>query len=157
MTRLPILSLAVLLLVLPTARAQESEGSSEAAMHLAKKITKEGAASFNKCNAKIMAAYYTSDAVVVLTGKDPTGYKNTVYKGRAEIEKLYADLFKNSQRVESTNTVEMARLIEPDMLLIYGTFEPSKDSKKLPFFQVRVRQGDKWLISKLQVFVLPQN
>jgi ketosteroid isomerase-like protein len=156
MTRLTIVALAVLVLVLPTARAQDTSSSSEQAMYLAKKITTEGAAAFDKHDAKLMAANYMEEAVVTLMGKDQTGYKVTPYKGRAEIERLYRDVFKGSHETQSRNIVEFAQLVAPDVLVIYGTFEPNKGDMKLPFQQVRVKQGEKWLISSLRVFVLPQ-
>ena len=41
----------------------QDQGADEA-LKLAKKLTEEGAATFNKADAKAMAAYYTADAKV---------------------------------------------------------------------------------------------
>ena len=112
---------------------------------------------FNTANAKAMAAYYTDDAKVFLESKDDNGISVKEYNGREEIEKLYADLFKDPGTIQSKNTVEYAKLLAPDILVIAGTFEPNTlDPKplKVPFYQVRIKQGDKWLMSSLRIFVI---
>jgi hypothetical protein len=45
--------------------------------------------------------------------------------------------------------VEVAHLLQPDLLVIYGTFEVRKGTETswFPFFQVRVKQGEDWLMS----------
>jgi ketosteroid isomerase-like protein len=131
--------------------------NADEAVQLAKKLTEEGAATFNKANAKAMAAYYTDDAKVFLQSKNDSGISVKEYNGREEIEELYADLFKNPGTIQSKNTVEYAKLLAPDILVIAGTFEPNtQDAKslKVPFYQVRIKQGDKWLMSSVRVFVV---
>ena len=128
-------------------------------MTLARKLTEEGAATFAKCDARAMAAYYTESAIVFLQSKGDEGHSVKEYDGRAEIEGLYADLFKEQKTMQSRNTVEYARLLAPDLLVIAGTFEPDQLAAmpmKVPFYQVRIKQGDKWLINSLRIFVLPE-
>ncbi|MGZ3318236.1 MAG: hypothetical protein ACXU95_13145, partial [Isosphaeraceae bacterium] len=87
------------------------------------------------------------------------GLKFQTQKGRAEIEKFYADMFKEPETTKSRNTVEYAKLIAPDVLVIAGTFDTNTlkpDSPKVPFYQVRVKKGDQWLMSSVRIFVLPQ-
>lgn len=144
--------------VLATARTYGEEPADEA-MKLATKITEEGAATFSKQDAKAMAAYYTEDAIVFLQGKSDEGHSVKQYDGKAEIERLYADLFKEPKTIRARNTVEYARLLAPDLLVIAGTFEPDQLADKplkVPFYQVRVKKGEKWLIHSLRVFVLPE-
>jgi ketosteroid isomerase-like protein len=129
------------------------------AMTLAVKLTEQGAATFDTFNAKAMAEYYTDDAVVVLMTRDGAGFKNELHRGRADIEAFYADVFKKPETIKSKNTVEYAKLLAPDVLVIAGTFDPNTlktDSPKIPFYQVRVKQGDKWLMSSLRIFFVPQ-
>lgn len=129
------------------------------AMKLATKLTEEGAATFSKADARAMAAYYTEDAIVFMQSKSDDGHSVKEYDGRAEIERLYADLFKEPGTIQAKNTVEYARLLAPDLLVIAGTFEPNQlaaKPMKVPFYQVRVKQGDKWLIHSLRVFVVPE-
>jgi ketosteroid isomerase-like protein len=144
-------------LVPSPARAQES---GDEAMKLASKLTEEGAATFSKADAKAMAAYYAENAIVFMQSKNDEGHSVKEYDGKAEIERLYADLFKNEHgTIRAKNTVEYARLLAPDLLVIAGTFEPNQladKPMKVPFYQVRVKQGEKWLIHSLRVFVLPQ-
>jgi hypothetical protein len=129
------------------------------AMKLARKLTEEGAATFNTVNAKAMAAYYTDDARIFLQSKDQNGVSVKEYDGREEIERLYADLFKDRTTIQSKNTVEYAKLLAADVLVIAGTFAPDLNAEKplkVPFYQVRLKQGDKWLIHSLRIFVLPE-
>lgn len=147
--------LAGLVLMVPRVQAQTTAPSDKEALQLAKSITEHGAATFNRADARAMAAFYTDEAEVAIVGKSASGYKATTYRGRAEIERLYESLFKNASDIHSKNVVEFARFLEPDLLMIYGTFQPNTGQKALPFIQVRVKQGDEWLMSSLQVFALP--
>jgi hypothetical protein len=137
----------------------QDQGSDEATK-LAKKLTEEGAATFNTCNAKAMAAYYTEDAKIYLQSKDQNGVSVKEYDGREEIQGLYADLFKDPAKVKAKNTVEYAKLLAPDLLVIAGVFVPNLNEDKpikVPFYQVRLKQDDKWLIHSLRIFVVLQN
>lgn len=127
------------------------------AAQLAKKLTEEGATTFNTANAKAMAAYYTDDAKVFLESKNDSGISVKEYDGRDEIEKFYADLFKNPGTIQAKNRVEYAKLLAPDVLVIAGTFEPNTQDAtplKVPFYQVRIKQADKWLMSSVRIFVI---
>jgi uncharacterized protein (TIGR02246 family) len=129
------------------------------ALKLATRLTQEGAATFNKADAKAMAAYYVEDAKMFLQSKEDDEVSEKEYAGREEIEKFYAELFKNPETIQAKNTVEYARLLAPDLLVIAGTFVPNEAADKplkVPFYQVRVKRGDKWLIHRLRIFVLPE-
>ena len=162
MNKRPKMMVSTLLIaggVLLAAPSFGQDSADDEAMKLAKKLTEEGAATFSKADAKAMAAYYTEDAVVFLQGKNEAGYSVKEYDGRAEIERLYADFFKDAGTIQAKNTVEYARLLAPDLLVIAGTFEPNQLAAKplkLPFYQVRVKQGDKWLIHSVRIFILPE-
>jgi ketosteroid isomerase-like protein len=151
-----LLFAAVVLFVIFDSLPAKGQNVDEA-MQLAKKLTEEGATTFNTANAKAMAAYYTDDAKVFLQSKVDNGISVKEYNGREEIEKLYADLFKNPGTIQSKNTVEYAKLLASDILVIAGTFEPNTQdpkSLKVPFYQVRIKQADKWLMSSLRIFVV---
>jgi ketosteroid isomerase-like protein len=154
-----VFSLAMLGGVLLVAPSFGQGPAADEAMKLATKLTEEGAATFSKADARAMAAYYTEDAIVFMESKNDDGHSVKEYDGRAEIERLYADLFKEPGTIQAKNTVEYARLLAPDLLVIAGTFEPNQlaaKPMKVPFYQVRVKQGEKWLIHSLRVFVLPE-
>lgn len=132
---------------------------SEEAMKLAKEITDKGASTFNSFNAKAMADTYLEDARIFFVSKEESGISIKEYSGRGEIEKLYTDLFKTSETIQARNHVEYAKLLTPDVLVISGTFDTNQlkaDSPKIPFYQVRVKKGDAWLIQSLRIFYLPQ-
>jgi hypothetical protein len=134
----------------------QDQGADEA-MKLARRLTEEGAATFNTANARAMVDYYTADAKVTLHSRNDQGITAKEYDGHEEIQGLYADLFKDRARIRSKNTVEYARLLAPDVLVIAGTFDPNLDVDKplkVPFYQVRLKRGDKWLINSLQIFVV---
>ena len=76
--------------------------------------------------------------------------------GRADIEQFYREIFKDQGAIDSENTVEFARLISPDLLVVHGRFRPDTGKPEWPFVQMRVKQGDSWLMSKLWLFLSPQ-
>jgi hypothetical protein len=158
-SRLMISALAIVGGVLVAARSFGQGPPADEAMKLATKLTEEGAATFSKADARAMAAYYTEDAIVFMQSKNDDGHSVKEYDGRAEIERLYADLFKEPGTIRAKNIVEYARLMAPDLLVIAGTFEPNQlaaKPMKVPFYQVRIKQGEKWLIHSLRIFVLPE-
>jgi ketosteroid isomerase-like protein len=151
-------AVALLAVVVHAAGSQTPKPDDEA-MALATKITEEGAATFNKLDAKAMAAYYLEDAEIALVTRDETGLKVQNYIGRDRIEDFYADLFKKPETIKSKNIVEYAKLLAPDVLVIAGTFDTNTlkpDSPKIPFYQTRVKQGEKWLMSSLRIYFLPK-
>jgi hypothetical protein len=150
-----LMGVLALLIVIPQSRAEDNDE----AMKLAVKLTTDGAATFDTKDAKAMAAYYTEDAQITVISKEKdTGTIKTEYKrGRGEVEEFYQTLFKDAGTINAKNTVEYARRIDPDVLLISGVFQPNTaDRLKVPFHQVRVRQGDKWLMTNLQIYIVPQ-
>jgi uncharacterized protein (TIGR02246 family) len=155
-----VAAMAMVGALLVAGRCPGQDRPADEAMKLAAKLTDEGAATFSKGDAKAMAASYTEDALVFLQGKNDSQHSVKEYDGRAEIEAFYADYFKEHREIRAKNTVEYARFLADDILVIAGTFEPNQlDEKpmKLPFYQVRVKQGDRWLIHSLRFFVLPAN
>jgi hypothetical protein len=133
----------------------------ETAKKLAQEILDKGSALFDRHDAAAMAATYTEDAQLFWLQKDDsTGeIKVTNKNGRAEIEELYRDVFKNpGDQKTSKNNVEFARFATPDVLIIEGVFQPNVDKQgKFPFVQVRIKRGDKWLMKTLQFFVMSQD
>jgi ketosteroid isomerase-like protein len=159
-TKIGTLALVLVAVLFTAARTQGDDRQADEAMKLARKLTEEGAATFSKADARAMAAYYAEDAIVFMESKNDDGHSVKEHDGKAEIERLYADLFeKEHGTIQAKNTVEYAKLLAPDLLVIAGTFEPNQLADKplkVPFYQVRVKQGDKWLIHSVRVFVLPE-
>ncbi len=139
--------------------ASSQDQAADEAMKLAKKLTEEGATTFNTADARAMAAYYTDNAKIFFQTREESEISVKVYDGRAEIEKAYAEVFKDPSQVHGKNTVEYAKLLASDVLVIAGTFVPNENAAepiKVPFYQVRVKQGDKWLINNLRIFFVPE-
>jgi hypothetical protein len=129
------------------------------AKDIAVKVTTAGALMFDMRDAKGLAATYTDDARLEIIGRDAESspLKIETKTGRAEIEAYYENHFKGDSPIHAKNTVEHARLLEPDVLLISGSFVPDTQAEnplKLPFVQVRQRVGDAWKIVNIQVFIL---
>jgi hypothetical protein len=124
---------------------------------VAQELLNKGALLFDKHDAAAMAETYADNARVTWVEKDKdTGkYKFETKDGRAEIEKLYRGLFENStEKTTSRNTVEFAKFISSNLMVIEGTFEPKIDQGKYAFTQERVKQGDRWLIQTLRIYVV---
>jgi len=155
MRRFTILVLALVLALPFSAKAQDKDAKT-----LAQEILDKGAALFDTHDATAMAATYTEDAEIQSIAKDnSTGeIKVEVKKGRSEIESLYRDVFKDvKEKTTSKNTVEFARFVAPDVMIIQGIFQPKvADKGKFPFVQLRVKQGDKWVMKNLQFFLISQ-
>ncbi len=134
----------------PLSAAEDAKAQAQA-------ILDKGSALFDKKDAAAMAATYTADAQLIWfeegEGK-PSAIILKTKKGRAEIEAFYRDIFKDEKtRSTSKNIVEFARLVTPDLMVIHGTFQPDTSKShigSLTFVQVRVKQGDRWLIKSLQ-------
>jgi hypothetical protein len=147
-------ALSALMLALPvTVTADEKDAKT-----VAQEVLDKGSALFDTRDAAAMAATYTEDAQVLWFDKDSSSgeIKVSVKTNRSEIESLYRDLFKDAkEKTTSKNTVEYARFVAPELMVIHGVFQPdiSKDGK-FSFVQVRVKQGDKWLMKNLQLFVI---
>ena len=150
-------SMFALLFIIPVAvLAQEKDAKT-----VAQDVLDKGSALFDTRDAAAMAATYTEDAQLLWVDKDnSTGeIKVSVKTDRTEIESLYRDLFKDAtEKTTSKNTVEFARFVAPDLMVIQGVFQPNVDKPaKFPFVQMRVKQGDKWLLKNLQLYVFEQN
>jgi hypothetical protein len=138
----------------PPENAQTSLPSE--AEQIAKSLLKAGSDLFDAKNASALAATYTDEGQVHLFSKpEDQPYKEDVKRGRADIEQFYRDLFRDSGAIDSENTVEMARLIAPDLLVIHGRFRPNTGQSEIPFVQMRVKQGPEWLIRELWLFLTP--
>ena len=111
---------------------------------MAQAVLDKGAALFDTRDAAAMAATYTEDAQLLWIDKDSsTGeIKITVKKDRAEIESLYHDLFKDAkEKTTSKNTVEFARFVSADLMVIQGVFQPNIDKDGQVSFRADAREG----------------
>src|SRR5262245_60179032 len=97
---------------------RDADHPHEDAMQLATNITEDEAATFDTFNAQALAAYYLDDAELALVTREGTGLKTQSHKGKAEIEKFYAEAFKKPETIKSKNIVEYAKFLAPDVLAI---------------------------------------
>jgi hypothetical protein len=146
-----------LLFVVPfSLKAQDKDAKT-----VAQEVLDKGSALFDTRDAVAMAATYTEDAELLWIDKDSTTgeIKVSVKKDRTEIESLYRDLFKDAkEKTTSKNTVEYARFVGADLVVIHGVFQPDVDKQsKFPFVQMRLKQGEKWVIKNLQLYVISQD
>ena len=80
-------------------------------------------------------------------------------EGRAAIREIYEGAYKNpDEPIKPRNTVEFARRVAPDLLVIHGVFEPNVGhGGSYPFVQVRKQVGEEWMILSLQLYIVPQS
>jgi hypothetical protein len=156
MRRLTFLAVAFIVGLPVAAQAEEDDAKT-----VAQGILDKGAALFDKRDAAAMAATYTEDAQLEWIEKDSAsgGIKIDVKKGRDEIEGVYRDLFKDSKEATtSKNIVEYARFVSSGLLVVEGDFQPNvANDGKFHFVQIRLKQGDKWLMRSLQLFVIAKD
>jgi hypothetical protein len=124
------------------------------AQQIAGRVLKAGSDLFDAKDAAALAATYTDDGVIHMISKsEDQSFKDDTKHGRVEIEQFYRDLFREAGPIDSENTVEFARLISPDLLVVHGRFRPNTGQKELPFVQMRVKQGPQWLLKELWLFL----
>ena len=124
----------------------------------ADRLTSESASVFNSGDAAAMAALFAPEATVGLstTGPDGTKPAGKVSRGRDEIEVFYRQVFEGPNQVQGQNTVDYARFIRPDLLILTGRFAMTADGKPLPpvtFTEVYRKTGDTWKAFDLRAFL----
>src|SRR4051812_5512804 len=157
MIRTTLTALAVTLALSPcagTARPADDEAKATA-----ETLLTAGARLFDAKDPKGLADTYTDDAVITSLSRERNTrkIKTEVYRGRDAIEKVYGDVFKGDAAFHARNTIGHVHRIAPDVLVITGHFEPdteASESIKVPFAQVRVKQGDAWKIASLELLLL---
>ena len=152
----PISAFVLCLATIPALALAVDDKKPDDAKVLARKLLDEGAKEFGRKQAKVMAQFYTEDAEAKLVSKE-TGsetFKTETYRGRGEIEGFYAKIFDSESKAEARNTVEVARFLGDDLLMVSGLFEPAVGgSIQLEFVQIRQKVGKDWLIRDMQVFL----
>jgi ketosteroid isomerase-like protein len=144
-----------LLLVAPAHSRDDAPQLDQEAVNVARQVLDKGSQLYNAKDAEALAATYTEDAEVAIVSKKPGELKTEFKRGRAEIEELYRSVFATGNSFTSKYTIEYARMLDQDMLLIAGVFEPDLGGNlKVPFVQVRVKQGDRWLMTSLRLFLI---
>ena len=127
-----------------------------AAERTAERVLTTGSELFDAKDAKALAATFTLDGEIHLFDMKAKREGDVPIRGRADIEGFYVNMFEDASTVDSQNTVEFARFVAPDVLIINGRFRPNVGEQELPFIQVRVKQRDEWLLSKLWLFLSPK-
>ena len=136
----------------PPVRAQD-----DAARRLAEKLTADGATAFaNRQVDTLMSTYESTAHITAYLRDNEGGIKEQSYNSYETIRALYNDLFKDEGPIEAHNTVDYAKFIGADLLLISGTFEVTKDGKtqQLPFTQLRHKVGENWRILHLDLLLM---
>ena len=151
----------VALLAFPSAQALADPD--DGARAEAQAILDKGEALFDTRNAAAMAATFTENgSIVVIKRQDNASQGEVVlesFSGRAEIEKSYAKIFKERlPEHHAHNTVDFARHLGPNLLLIQGRFSLNRDQgDSIQFVQVRARVGSEWKIVSMQLAPLAKN
>jgi hypothetical protein len=156
MRLLTILTLALSLCLSLSVRAQDTDAKT-----VAQDVLDKGAALFDKRDAAAMAATYTEDSQLEWVQKDSADgeIKIETRKGRDEIEMLYRDFFKDQKdATTSKNTVEFARFISSELMVVHGSFQPNvANDAKFQFVQMRQKKAGKWLLKSLTLFIITKD
>src|SRR5262249_23643964 len=121
---------------------------------IAEKFLKAGSDLFDAKDAAALASTYTPDATIHLISKKDDGQlQDDVKRGQSEIEGFYRSYFKEVGTIDSENFLEFAKLLTPDVIVAHGRFRLDVGKEEVPFVQMRSKQGDKWAIYKLLLFL----
>lgn len=147
----------ILLAALAPAFGQDDDAR---ASTLARDLLDRGAALFDKRDAAAMAATYAETAEIILIKRDSDSDRIVIEArhGRTAIERAYADLFKDRlPEHRSRNTVEAARFLGRDLLLIQGRFAMNREQgDSVQFVQIRAREDGEWKVATMQLMELPK-
>jgi uncharacterized protein (TIGR02246 family) len=106
---------------------------------------------FNRGDAKALAQLWAPDG-------EYTGPDGSKLKGRAAIEKAYADLFKESPKAKLEGHIEALRLLGRNTALQEGTLRLTRPGSDHPegtrYSALLVRQEGKWLAAVVREFDL---
>ena len=133
--------------IVPNAQRQQPSLSKAEVDSIVRKFQSSYADTFDRRDAKGMAALFTDDATFQNEGD--------VTQGRATIEanlmRLMAKLPPGA-RLEDRAT--SSRVIAPDVIACHGTshrIASNGSSTEMYFIRVLVRQGDRWLLAATQI------
>jgi uncharacterized protein (TIGR02246 family) len=120
----------------PKARADEP-----ADVGALRKMAADYVAAFNKGDVKTLVGFWMPDGELTLADGD-------VIKGRADLEKAYADFFKKFPGAKLEVDIESMRLVGRATALEEGTLRLTRRAQDEPevtrYNAVHVRDGDKW-------------
>ncbi len=106
-----------------------------------RKSSREFADAFNKADAKAIAAMWTENAEILEASGE-------LIRGRANIEKAFADFFKDNPNVKIEVLVEAIRFPAADLAVEEGILRQVPPGKELPsttlYSVTHAREGGKW-------------
>ena len=148
---------AMILLVGPAAAFGQDDDTR--AVTVARDILDRGAALFDKRDAAAMAATYveTAEIIVIKRASDSDRFVTETRQGRTAIERAYAEIFKDRlPEHRCRNTVESARFMTQDLLLIRGRFAMNREQGDASSSSRSAhREGDQWKVVTMQLMELP--
>ncbi len=159
MTRTLSFAAALSIALAAAAPARAADLKDDEAKAIAVKVTTAGATLFDAKDAAALTATFTEDGRIEASywEKDAGKYKVEVKQGRTEVETFYKDLFKGDASYHAKSTIEYARQVGPNLIMFAGYFVPdtqATDPMKVPFIQVRSKQGEEWRVVTMQVFIV---
>jgi uncharacterized protein (TIGR02246 family) len=119
------------------------QASEEAAI---RKLGTEYVDAFNSHDAKLLASYWSPEAVYVnrVTGEQVVG--------RAAIQQQFEALFKPENKLQLSVEVESIQFISPNVAAEHGVASfvtPEADPEQVAYTAVYVRQGGRWLLDRV--------
>jgi uncharacterized protein (TIGR02246 family) len=112
----------------------------------------------NQIADEFVAAWGDAKAVAALwaVDGDSRGYDGTLFSGREQVEKRYAELFEGVYK-DTTFALSATsiRFLQPDVAMVDGSFEirgmKDADGNDLPatkgmYMNVTIKEGDRWYI-----------
>jgi uncharacterized protein (TIGR02246 family) len=152
---LAVTGVTVSLLRSPAREADEPAGKE-------KEPETDALAEVRKASAEYVKAFNRGDAKAIARGWTPkgeyTGPDGGTLKGRAAIEKAYAEFFKETPKAKLESRIETLRLLGRVTAMEEGTLRLTKPDSDQPettrYSAILVREGGKWLVASVHEYDL---
>jgi len=145
--QLPVANPAAPAVAAPVAQPPAGAAPREADRDAIRKSAREFAEAFNKADAKAVAALWAENAEIHEAGGE-------LVRGRANIEKAYADFFQENPGVKVEVLVEAVRFPAPDLAVEEGVLRQVRPGKELPgttlYRVTHAREGGTWRMAVSQ-------
>lgn len=150
--RAPCFYLTAVIALTAPASTPVAEASRRADEQAIRKLWEQVVAAYNRGDARTIAQLWAQDG-------DAMDVDGSLFRGRAEVENLFAEIFSSSRERRASSPVTSVRFLKPDVAIVDGSYEisgrRSPAGESLPivkglFTFVATKKEGQWVIVALR-------